>query len=154
MIVASETIQNVKNVRNFFTPKLEQFLFTFLQPCLAEDPQRSKNYVLFLKVPAKNCCKRKLVQRSIILVLRMYWGISSFRFDKAVGRFLILVKCPRDSRKKSDWFCCKKIWNIWTSNPNRAKDNFSSCSIGFTTLHTKTFADIKEKRKWKSSFTP
>ena len=22
---------------------------------------------------------------------------------------LILVKCPRDSRKKSDWFCCKKI---------------------------------------------
>ena len=23
--------------------------------------------------------------------------------------FLILVKCPRDSRKKSDWFRCKKI---------------------------------------------
>ena len=23
--------------------------------------------------------------------------------------FLILVKCPRDSRKKSDWFRCEKI---------------------------------------------
>ena len=36
------------------------------------------------------------------------------RPDKAVGRpfcenFLILVKCPRDSRKKSDLFRCKKI---------------------------------------------
>ena len=51
---------------------------------------------------------------SIILVLRLYWGISSLRPDKAVGRpfcknFLIFVKCPRDSRKMSDWFRCKKI---------------------------------------------
>ena len=26
--------------------------------------------------------------------------------------FLILVKCPRDSRKKSDWFRCEKISQI------------------------------------------
>ena len=68
----------------------------------------------FLRVPAKKCRKRKLVWNSIILVLRLYWGLSSLRPDNAVGQpfcknFLILVKCPRDSREKSDWFRCKKI---------------------------------------------
>ena len=50
----------------------------------------------------------------MILVLRIYRGLSCLRPDKAVGRpfcknFLILVKCPCDSEKKSDWFRCKKI---------------------------------------------
>ena len=68
----------------------------------------------FLRVAAKTCRKRKLVWSSIILVLRIYWGLSSLRPDKTVGRpfcktFLILLKCPRDSTKKSDWFRCTKI---------------------------------------------
>ena len=58
--------------------------------------------------------KAKKVWSSIILVLGIYSGLSSLRPGKAVGRpfcenFLILVECPRDSRKKSDWFRCKKI---------------------------------------------
>ena len=39
----------------------------------------------FLRFPAKNCRKRKLVLSSVILVLRIYWGLSSLRPDKAVG---------------------------------------------------------------------
>ena len=95
-----------------------------------------------LRIPAKTCHKRKLVWSSIILVLRIYWGLSSLRPDKAVGRpfcknFLILVKCPHESRQKSDWFRCKKIskkFHIWTSNANREKDIFSSYTIRFTTM--------------------
>ena len=91
----------------------------------------------FLRVPAKNCRKRKPVWRSVILVLRMYCGLSSLRPDKAVERpfcenFLILVKCPRDSRKKSDWFCRKKIsqkLKYLNFNANRAKNTDTLSAI-------------------------
>ena len=99
--------------------------------------------------------QRKLVWSSIMLVLRMYWGLSSLRPDKAVGRsfcenFLILGKCLRDSRSLIG-FAVRQFrtsWNIWTSNTNRAEDIFSSCSIRFTVMrmsHTKNFAGNKRK---------
>ena len=105
----------------------------------------------FFRAAAKNCRKRKLVSSSIVLVLR---SLSSLRPDKAVGRpfcknFLILVKCPRDSRKKSDWFRCEKIsqkLKYFNFNGNRAKDIFSFCFIRFTTLrmsHGKILAGDK-----------
>ena len=45
----------------------------------------------FLRVPAKNCRKRKLVWSSLILVLRIYWGLSSLRPDKAVGGHFVKI---------------------------------------------------------------
>ena len=110
----------------------------------------------FLRVPAKNCCKRKLIWSSIILVLRIYWGLSSFRPDKAVGwtfckNFLTLVKFPRDSRKKSDWFRCKKIsqkLKYLNFKCEQSERFFSSYSIRFTTLHMSHAQNFSgEKRK-------
>ena len=108
-----------------------------------------------LRVPVKNYRKRK-VWRSIILALRIYCGLSSLRPDKAVGRpfcenFSILVKCPRDSKKKSDWFLCKKIsqkLKYLNFKCEQSEGYFSSCSIRFTTLrmsHAKNFAGDKRK---------
>ena len=70
--------------------------------------------------------------------------------------FLILVKCPRDSRKEFDWFRCEKVSHklkYLNFNTNRPKDIFSSRFIRFTTLrvsHAKIFAG--DKREWKSGY--
>ena len=75
----------------------------------------------------------------------MLWG------GHFVKIFLILVKCPRDSRKKSDWFRCEKIsqklkyLNFKCEQSGRF---FSSCSVRFTTLrmsHAKNFTGDKCK---------
>ena len=73
--------------------------------------------------------------------------------------FLILVKCPRDSRKKSDWFRCEKIsqkLKYLNFKCEQSERYFSSCSIRFTTLRMsmrKISQATSEKRKWKSGFT-
>ena len=63
----------------------------------------------FLRVPAKPCRKRKLVWSSIILVLRIYCGLSSLRPDKAVGR--PFCKKFFDPREVSTWFK-KEVWLV------------------------------------------
>ena len=62
--------------------------------------------------------------------------------------FLIAVKAPRVFRKKSHWFYCKKIsqkmkYLNFKCEQIRAKDIYSSDSVGFTNLrmpNAKNFA--------------
>ena len=64
-------------------------------------------------------CDRCHIKDSIKVFERARTGqvkicLSFLNPDKAVGRtfcenFSILIKCPRDSKKTSDWFRCKKI---------------------------------------------
>ena len=72
--------------------------------------------------------------------------------------FLIDVKAPRDSRKKSDWFHCKKIsmnLKYFNFECEQSERYFSSDSIGFTDLHTFnatiSLATV-ERCEWKSGF--
>ena len=109
-----------------------------------------------LRVPAKNCCKRKLIWSAIILVLRIYCGLSSLRPYKVVGRpfckkFWSSWNVHVTQKRSLIGFTVRKFrrsWNIWTPNANRAKDIFSSCCVHFTTLrmsHAKNFASDKRK---------
>ena len=112
----------------------------------------------FVRVPSNISRKRKLVWSSVILVLRIYWDLSSLRPEKAVGRpfcenFLILVKCPLDSRRKSDWFRCEKIsqklkYLNFKCEQSERYFFVLFCSVLFITLrisHEKNFAGDKRK---------
>ena len=109
----------------------------------------------FLRVSAKNCRKRKLVWSSIILVLRTYWGLSSLRPHKAVGRpfcknFLILVKCPRDSRKKPDWFRFEKISQKLKYLNFKCEQSGRSFFVLFCSFHHSAHVPC-EKFRWRQA---
>ena len=110
----------------------------------------------FTPVSAKNCHKRrKLVWSSIILVLRIYWGLSSLRPDKAVGRpfcenVLILVKCPHDSKKKSDWFRCKKISQKLKYLNFKCEQSERYFFVLFCSFHCSAHVP-REKFRWRQS---
>ena len=69
------------------------------------------------------------------------------------------MKCPRDSRKKFDWFRCKKIsqkLNYLNFKSEQSERYFSSCPVCFTTLrmsHAKNTLATSEKCEWKSGFS-
>ena len=112
---------------------------TFIGLTVARSPGR---------VPAKNCHKQKLpcsiIRVYLLLGLIKLWGghfvkifWSSWNVHVIQERSLVFA-----ARKR------RRSWNIWTSNANRAKDIFSSCSIRFTTLRmseAKNFAGDKRK---------
>ena len=112
-----------------------------------------------VRVPVKNCRKRKLVWSWLFL----FWEYT------LVYLLLGLTQLWSGHFMKISWsswnvhvvqersligFAVRKFrrsWNIWTSNANRAKDIFSSCSVRFTTTlrmsHAKNFAGDK-RRTW------
>ena len=134
-----------------FSPIADTFPFTLFA-------YRRRINLHCLRVPAKNCRNGKLVWNSIILVLRTYWGLSSLRLGliKLWGSHFVKIfqsswNVHVTQERSLIGFAVRKFrrsWNIWTSNANRAKDIFSSCSISLTTLrmsHEKTFADDQRK---------
>ena len=75
--------------------------------------------------------------------------------------FLILVKCPRDSRKKPDCFRCEKISlatgerSEWKSGFNRPKDIFRPVLFVLPLCARpmrKVSLATREKLEWKSGF--
>ena len=74
--------------------------------------------------------------------------------------FLILVKCPLDSSKKSDWFRCEKIsqkLKYLNFKCEQSERYFSSCSVRFTTLcisHANISLATSEKPDFHSHMLP
>ena len=93
-------------------------------------------------MPSKHLCENK-VEACLLL------GLINLRGGHFIKIFLIVVKCPLDSEKKSDWFRCKKMsQNLKCLNfkCEQSEKYFSSCCTGFTVLHmshAKTFAGDK-----------
>ena len=65
--------------------------------------------------------------------------------------FLIVVKRPRDSRKKSDWFRCKKISQKLKYLNFKCEQSERYFFVLFYSFHHSAHVPC-EKREWKSGF--
>ena len=81
----------------------------------------------------------------------LLFGLTKPSDGHFVEKFFILVKCPHASRKKSDWFRCKKIsqkLKYLNFKCEQSEKYFFILFYSFTTLrifHAKNFAGDRRK---------
>ena len=103
----------------------------------------------FLESQRKNCRKRQVVWSSIILVLRLYWGLSSIRPDKGVGGHFVNFSSSWNVHRS---LVLLKYLNFKCEQSERY---FFVLSFRFTALrmsHVKKVASNKRKSENKSGF--